>query len=151
MASVLVVDDDPTIRGMLARALESIGPTPTVEQAANGVDALRVLAAKKFDLVLLDVHMAGIDGMHVLRIVTTKDGPNRDTPIVVITADGSEQVRAQSLSNRAMMFVTKPLHITTLLALVTPVLRRAVTRATPPEPFPPQPSDAPPKRPGIKR
>ena len=126
MPSVLVVDDDPAIRTMLARAVGSIGGLVlTVDQAANGVEALRQLVARKYDLVLLDVHMAGLDGRQVLRIVTSKDGPNRDTPFCVLTADGSEVTRSDVLANRAMLFVTKPLQVTKLLALVTPVLERA--------------------------
>jgi DNA-binding response OmpR family regulator len=132
MPSVLVVDDDPAIRTMLARAVASIADVfLSVDQAANGVEALRQLGARKYDLVLLDVHMAGLDGRQVLRIVASKDGLNRDTPFCVLTADGSEVTRAEALANRAMMFVTKPVHIGKLIALITPVLKRAARLGAP--------------------
>jgi CheY-like chemotaxis protein len=135
MPSVLVVDDDPAIRTMLVRALGSIERLPLdIDEAKSGVEALRQLSARKYDLVLLDVHMAGLDGRQVLRIVTSKDGLNRDTAFCVLTADGSEQTRSDALANRAMMFVTKPLQIAKLLALVTPILKRAA-RLGAPTPF----------------
>ena len=76
MTSILIVDDDPTIRAMFGRALQSLGE---VEQAANGADALRLLGSKKYSVVLLDLHMPVIDGFVILHTLATKPGPNRET------------------------------------------------------------------------
>jgi DNA-binding response OmpR family regulator len=149
MARVLVVDDDPAIRMLLVKAVGSLaGLVTSIDQAHNGVDALRQLGAKKYDLVLLDLHMAGLDGRQVLRIATA-NGLNQDTPFCVLTADGSERTRTEALANRAMMFVTKPLHVGTFLALVTPVLKRAA-RLGLPTPTEEMRVASPPTR-GIKR
>ncbi len=151
MPSVLVVDDDPAIRMLLVKAVGSLaGLVTSIDQAHNGVDALRQLGAKKYDLVLLDMHMAGLDGRQVLRIVTSKEGLNHDTPFCVLTADGSETTRAEALANRALMFVTKPLHLGTFLQLVTPVLKRAA-RLGLPTPTAEMMIEPPPPNRGIKR
>jgi CheY-like chemotaxis protein len=126
MAGILIVDDDPTIRAMFARALASIGE---VEQAGSGAEALRLLGAKKFGIVLLDLHMPVIDGFVILHTLTTKPGPNRDTPVYVITADVSEHARLRALQHHAVFLLTKPVPIATLTALVDSVLKKAAARA----------------------
>ena len=78
MAGILIVDDDPTIRGMFARALKALGD---IDQAANGGEALRLLGTKKYDIVLLDLHMPIIDGFVLLHTLANKPGLNRETPI----------------------------------------------------------------------
>ena len=135
MAGILIVDDDSTIRAMFARALASLGE---VEQAGGGAEALRLLSAKKFGIVLLDLHMPVIDGFVILHTLTTKPGPNRDTPIYVITADVSEHARIRALTDRAVFLLTKPVPIATLTALVDSVLKKVAApgpsagRVTPP-------------------
>lgn len=161
MAGILIVDDDPTIRTMFARALGSLGET---EQASNGGEALRMLAAKKYGVVLLDLHMPLMDGFVVLHTLTNKPGLNKDTPIYVITADTSDQARIRALRRQAVFLLTKPVPIATLTALVDSALKKAVKR-TPPtreaidakDPGPPSgkeavPSPRPPlvaKKPGV--
>lgn len=122
MSGILIVDDDPTIRAMFARALQSLAD---VAQAGNGVEALRLLSARKFDIVLLDLHMPVIDGFAVLHALGTKPGMNRDTPIYIVTADTSEQARVNALRRHAVFFLTKPVPIATLVALVDAVLKKA--------------------------
>jgi CheY-like chemotaxis protein len=146
MASILIVDDDPTIRTMFARALKALGE---VEQASNGADALRMLSAKKFAVVLLDLHMPVIDGFVILHTLANKPGPNRETPVYIVTADTSDQARIRALRRHAVFFLTKPVPIVTLVALVDSTLKKAAQRAlsspaTPPPPpvamTPPPPS-----------
>src|SRR6185437_7123988 len=114
-----------TIRAMFARALASLGE---VEQAGGGAEALRLLSAKKFGIVLLDLHMPIVDGFVVLHTLGTKPGPNRDTPIYVITADVSEHARIRALTDRAVFLLTKPVPIATLTALVDSVLKKSAAR-----------------------
>ena len=126
MAGILIVDDDPTIRAMFSRALGSIGE---VEQAGSGADALRLLGAKKYGIVLLDLHMPIIDGFVILQTLAAKPGPNRDTPVYVITADVSEHARVRAMSHHAVFLLSKPVPIATLTALVDSVLKKAAARA----------------------
>jgi len=126
MGGILIVDDDPTIRAMFARALTPLGD---VEQAANGAEALRLLGAKKFGVVLLDLHMPVVDGFVILRTLAGKPGPNRDTPVYVVTADVSDQARIRALRRHAVFLLTKPVPIATLTALVDSTLKKAAARA----------------------
>jgi CheY-like chemotaxis protein len=126
MAGILIVDDDPTIRTMFARALGGLGE---IEQAANGGDALRMLATKKYGIVLLDLHMPVMDGFVVLHTLANKPGPNKDTPIYVITADTSDQARIRALRRHAVFLLTKPVPIGTLTALVDSALKKSILRA----------------------
>jgi CheY-like chemotaxis protein len=140
MSNILIVDDDPTIRAMFARALQALGE---IEQAGNGADALRLLSAKKFSIVLLDLHMPVIDGFVILHTLATKPGPNRETPIYIVTADVSDQARLRALRQHAVFFLTKPVPIVTLVALVDSTLKKSAQRAASrdtPTPPPPKPS-----------
>jgi CheY-like chemotaxis protein len=126
MAGILIVDDDPTIRAMFARALKPLGD---VDTAANGAEGLRLLGAKKYAVVLLDLHMPMIDGFVLLHTLSNKGGPNRDTAIFVITADTSEQARLKALRRHAVFLLTKPVPLATLTALVQSALKKAAVRA----------------------
>ena len=126
MSAILIVDDDPTIRMMFARALKDRGE---VEQAASGGDALRMLAAKRYGVILLDLHMPVIDGFVILETLSTKPGPNRDTPVLVVTADMSEQARVRALRRHAVFLLTKPVPLATLGALVESSLKKSAAKA----------------------
>ncbi|AUX42045.1 hypothetical protein SOCE26_034700 [Sorangium cellulosum] len=137
MTCILVIDDDAAIRGMFARALRSLGD---VEEANGGAAALRRLMTRKFDLVLLDLHMPLVDGFSVLESLSAKGGPNRDTPIFVVTADESHQARVRALRSHAIFLLSKPVHLATLVSLAESSLKKAAARATP---APPPPLDKP--------
>ena len=126
MAGILIIDDDPTIRAMFARALKPLGD---IETAANGAEALRLLATKRYGVVLLDLHMPVIDGFVLLHTLSNKPGPNKDTPIFVITADTSEQARLKALRRHAVFLLTKPVPIATLTSLVESSLKKTAARA----------------------
>lgn len=123
--TILIVDDDPSIRAMFARALGALGD---IEQAANGGDALRMLATKKYGIILLDLHMPVMDGFVVLHTLANKPGLNKDTPIYVITADTSDQARIRALRRHAVFLLTKPVPIATLTALVDAALKKSILR-----------------------
>lgn len=121
MPDLLVVDDDASIRSLLARSLADLG---TIEQAASGDRALEMLAAKSYDAVLLDLHMPGTDGFGVLEKVSKKGGPNARTPFVIITADPGEQSHARAFHSGAVFFVQKPLRMAMLSMLVKGILNK---------------------------
>lgn len=103
---------------MFARVLKSLG---SVSEAKNGAEALQQLGHAKFDAVLLDWHMPGIGGKAVLEMLS-KPGPNRDTPIIVVTADVSEHAKATALREGAIFFLNKPVQLATLSVFVKSVL-----------------------------
>lgn len=148
MSNILIVDDDPTIRAMFARALQAQGE---IEQAGNGADALRLLSSKKYSVVLLDLHMPLIDGFVILHTLSNKPGPNRDTPIYVITADVSDQTRIRALQRHAVFFLTKPVPIGTLMALVESTLKKGAPRAASGPSELPSPAGPKPPGPPIKK
>jgi CheY-like chemotaxis protein len=127
VSSLLVIDDDAAIRAMFARALRALGE---VEEASGGAPALRRLAARKFDLIVLDLHMPLVDGFSVLETLASRPGPNRDTPIFVVTADESQQARIRAFRRHAIFLLTKPVHLATLVSLAESSLRKAAERAT---------------------
>jgi class 3 adenylate cyclase len=111
--SLLVVDDNPMNRDMLARRLTRWGYTVTV--AEDGYQALAMIEAQQFDLVLLDIMMPGISGLDVLKTVRQRYAV-ADLPVIMATAkDQSEDIVA-ALQLGANDYVTKPLDFPVVLA-----------------------------------
>ena len=81
---VLVVDDSRTLRKVLVRELRQIGPMQ-IEEAADGVEALEILQARTFDLVLLDMEMPELDGLGVLTALKDS-GQLSGLPVIVISS-----------------------------------------------------------------
>jgi two-component system OmpR family response regulator len=117
--TVLVVDDDPRLRELVRYALERGGYA--VAEAADGDAALREIAARRPDLVVLDVHMPGPDGLEVCRRVR---GAGDDTPIVFLTSRDQELDQVLGLELGGDDWVAKPFLPAVLVSRVRAVLRR---------------------------
>ena len=110
---LLVVDDDESNRDMLSRRLQHDGYT--VQVAANGVDALRLLRSTPFDAVLLDLIMAGLDGYLVL--LKMKDDPALNgIPVIMLSALDQDDGIARCIEAGADDYLTKPFNPTLLRA-----------------------------------
>lgn len=118
MPVILIVEDDLAIRKMYARTL---APLASIEEAANGLEAVKALDQKKYDAILLDMHMGGLDGLGVLDDLEAKKGLNARTPVFVITADPTVSTRAKALP-RSRFYLQKPVKLQVLLTLVQGVL-----------------------------
>jgi DNA-binding response OmpR family regulator len=118
MLKVLVVDDEPMVRDVLARYLEADGFE--VATATDGPEALEVASATSPDLVLLDLMLPGLDGLEVMRRLRERT----DTPVVLLTAKGEEIDRVVGLELGADDYVTKPFSPREVVARVRAVLRR---------------------------
>jgi DNA-binding response OmpR family regulator len=116
---ILVVEDEPTIATGLRDDLELEGFV--VEVADDGKAALSRILEGKFDLVLLDLMLPGMDGFAVCREARLKG--NR-TPIIMLTAKGQEVDKVVGLELGADDYVTKPFSRRELLARLKAVLRR---------------------------
>jgi CheY-like chemotaxis protein len=114
---VLVVDDDPDILEAICDILEV--EHYRVARARNGAEALDRVEEEKPDAILLDLMMPVMDGVSFAQ--NLRERPQRDVPIVVISADGNPQ-RAASVGARA--YLAKPFDIETLLAHVAAITRR---------------------------
>jgi DNA-binding response OmpR family regulator len=116
--TVLVVDDEPMVREVVARYLELDGHT--VIEAADGDAGLAWLAANRADLVVLDVMLPGTDGLSILRHLREQG----DVPVILLTARTEEVDRIVGLELGADDYVVKPFSAREVAARVRTVLRR---------------------------
>ena len=119
MARVLVVDDEPAVRRALERALTL--EHHTVELAADGQEALDVLATEPADAVVLDVMMPRVDGLEVARRM--RRAGDR-TPILMLTARDAVDDRVTGLDVGADDYLVKPFALRELQARLRALLRR---------------------------
>jgi DNA-binding response OmpR family regulator len=124
--SVLVVDDEPTLRETLAEALEQDGLR--VVTAADGREALERFRAERPDLVLLDLMLPQVSGIEVCRIMRRESA----VPIVMLTAKDSEIDKVVGLELGADDYVTKPFSLRELMARIRSQLRRLDVAAVTP-------------------
>jgi phosphate regulon transcriptional regulator PhoB len=123
MASrVLIVEDEPDIRDLLAFHLERDGYQVT--RATTGSEALRQVRATPPDLVILDLMLPEMDGLEVCRRLRT-DGATAGLPVIMLTAKGDEVDRVVGLEIGADDYIVKPFSPKEVLARVRAVLRRA--------------------------
>lgn len=124
MSHVLVVEDDPHIRDLVALHLGLEGLTCTA--VADGREALATLDARAFDLVVLDVMLPGVDGLTICRAMR-RSGPNTGTPVLMLTARGEEADKVLGLETGADDYLAKPFGIREFVARVRALLRRPRT------------------------
>ena len=117
----LVVEDDGAIREILGLHLGLAGFQ--VEAQEDGRKALDRIRQQPFDLLLLDVMLPGLDGVSLCR-AARKEGPNVDTPILMLTARDSESDKVVGLESGADDYLTKPFGIRELQARVGALMRR---------------------------
>jgi len=115
---VLIVDDDPLVHMLYSRPL--IGAGYEVLTARDGIEALAVAARESPELVLMDVMMAGMDGLSALRELRRADA-TKQTPVIVITSNVTTHAAARREAELAGAsgFLTKPFSPAQLLAEVT--------------------------------
>jgi DNA-binding response OmpR family regulator len=124
-ATVLVVDDEPTIVEIVGRYMERAGfETYT---APDGYQALDRATEHRPDLVVLDVMLPGIDGIEVMERLQERPGPR--IAVILLTARGEESDRLVGLRNGADDYVVKPFSPAELVARVEAVLRRTAPPA----------------------
>lgn len=119
MATVLVVDDDPTVLEVVISYLTAAGHDVT--SAADGHAALESAARTPPDLVVLDLMLPGLDGLEVCRELRR----HSDVPVIMLTAKGTVSDRVVGLEHGADDYVTKPFSPRELVLRVDSVLRRA--------------------------
>lgn len=116
---VLVVDNEQYITKLVERTLKDAGYAVTV--ANDGISALRMLAEKEPDLVLLDIRMPGLDGFQVLKRIRDSS----DVPVLMLTAVHEQTAIATSLDIGADDYIEKPFLPRVLIARIQAKLRRA--------------------------
>jgi DNA-binding response OmpR family regulator len=123
-STVLVVDDEPMVREVVARYLQLDGFR--VDEVADGAAALDRLASHRPDVVVLDIMLPGTDGLTILRRLRETD----DIPVILLTARTEEVDRVVGLELGADDYVVKPFSARELVARVRSVLRRSAPRPT---------------------
>jgi two-component system response regulator MprA len=116
---ILVVDDEPAVRSALERALQL--ERYDVELAADGRDALDVLAQRHVDAIVLDIGMPRLDGLEVCRRL--RSAGDR-TPVLMLTARDAIDDRVEGLDAGADDYLVKPFALKELQARVRAILRR---------------------------
>ena len=116
---ILVVDDEPKIVKLARDFLENSGFQ--VRSAEDGVSALAAARHERFDLIVLDLNLPGMDGLDVCRAIRRES----DVPIIMLTARDEEADRLIGLELGADDYITKPFSPRELVARVRAVLRRA--------------------------
>lgn len=117
----LLVEDSPMMRQLIVYALARVEGL-RVDEADDGVEGLRKLAASRYDLVITDVDMPIMDGLKLVKRVRS-DPSHADTPILVITTEGAEGDRRRALELGATAYVTKPIQASQVIAKVRELLK----------------------------
>ncbi|WP_211289671.1 Transcriptional regulatory protein BaeR [Sporomusa silvacetica DSM 10669] len=118
MAKILVVEDEEKLRISVEKFLISEGFT--VCSADNGMDAVKKIKAEIPDLMILDIMLPELSGIQVCQIVRQ----DSDTPIIIVTALGSEEDILTGLGKGADDYIVKPFRMRELVARIQAVLRR---------------------------
>jgi two-component system response regulator (stage 0 sporulation protein F) len=113
MKRILVVDDEPDIRLILADCLESYGFL--VGMAASGSEALRELEHTRYDGMLLDIRMPGLDGLEVLKQVRQA---HPALPIIMVTGSVARASAVEALKAGAKAYILKPFEVSEVKRMV---------------------------------
>ena len=118
MPTILIVEDDDTVREALSAGLESEGYEVILSD--NGLDGLKQAKEEGPDLILLDLMLPEMDGLSVCRALRRES----DVPIIMLTARGTEMDKIVGLETGADDYVVKPFSLGELLARIRSLLRR---------------------------
>jgi CheY-like chemotaxis protein len=127
---VLHVDDDPLNQRVVNDILTAFGFSAC--QASSGAEALEQLGWRWFDVVLMDIHMPGMTGVEVVRRLRRSVGPEKNVPVIALTADVLSRTPAQYIELGFDDFLSKPIEVMrlkeSLLAAARGESRRLMAR-----------------------
>ncbi len=114
---LLIVDDDPRIRGLLTESLSALGYTTS--QASNGREALELVFNHEYDCVITDIRMPEVDGLTLLQSLKSQ---KPELPVIMITAFAIPQHKAEAVDAGADGFIMKPFRLSKIEDALTRVL-----------------------------
>lgn len=117
--NVLVVEDHPVNRMILEAWMSSAGHTSAT--AENGQIAIEAAGEQRFDLIIMDVNMPVMDGLTATRAIRAGDGPNADTPVVVLSASARTEDHQAGLDAGADAYLNKPIDFAALAMVMNRV------------------------------
>ena len=119
MVRIMIIEDDEEMRSLLKDFFEEEGFE--TDSVSNGVDALRMFSKDHFDLVITDIRMPGLTGLDILpRIRRLKP----ETPVIVMTAYGSDDVRRRAFERGATTYLEKPIQLSKLRSVIREMVSR---------------------------
>jgi DNA-binding response OmpR family regulator len=121
MPHALIVEDDAHIRDLIVLHLGLEGLQTSA--VGDGRDALELLGANPYDLVVLDLMLPGVDGISICRAIR-RGGPNHDVPVLMLTARREESDKVLGLESGADDYLAKPFGMREMVARVRALLRR---------------------------
>ncbi len=111
---VLIVDDEPAITHLIARAIKSARPDCEVMEAHDGFKAGTILASQRPDVVILDLRMPGMDGFEVCKLIKSQE-TTRHAQVLAMTAYPTSENRDRILACGARVCMPKPLDLEVLM------------------------------------
>lgn len=118
MAEILVVDDSEFDRSIIKRAFRAIGNW-NAEFVTGGEEALARLQQRRFDIILTDLHMPEMNGLELLLRVQLRE---IDTPVVIMTSRGSEELAIKALRSGAANYIVKKMIVLELPGMIEKVM-----------------------------
>ncbi len=119
MVRIMIIEDDEEMRSLLKEFFEEEGFE--TDSVSNGVDALKILSEDHVDLVITDIRMPGLTGLDILPAIRRL---KPKTPIIVMTAYGSEDLRRRTFERGATIYLEKPIRLSQLKTLIREVSPR---------------------------
>jgi len=119
-ARILVVDDSPTMRQLIVFALRRI-PGVLIDEAGDGVAALKMLSVEAYDLMLTDINMPIMDGLKLISLLRN-DNQYNALPIVVITTEGASLDRERATALGANEYLAKPIQTARIIEVTRKLL-----------------------------
>lgn len=116
----LVVDDNGINRRVARSFLEYYGIV--IREARDGNEALEIMSRETFDIVLMDIHMPGLDGVEAFKRLRTSGSLNRLVPVIALTADSMHGDREKYLSKGFDGYVSKPIEERTMISIICQIL-----------------------------
>ncbi|HZG77649.1 MAG TPA: response regulator transcription factor [Paenibacillus sp.] len=116
MAKIMLADDELALRFLISETLTEEGYE--VQEAEDGGEAVRLLGADSFDVIILDYMMPELTGIEVCRWLRSSGGPNREKPVILLTAKAQQKDKEQAIEAGATEYMVKPFSPLQLLDLV---------------------------------
>jgi two-component system chemotaxis response regulator CheY len=118
---ILVVEDSGAMRALIGAALEDLDEKLEVEEAESGFAALRLLPRRSYDLIVTDINMPDINGLELVSFVK-RDPRYSETPLLIVSTEGSDRDRDKGLALGANAYLVKPFVAEELRSLVLALL-----------------------------
>jgi DNA-binding response OmpR family regulator len=119
MTRIMIIEDDEEMKSLLKDFLEEEGFE--TDSVSNGVEALEKLSKDRYALVITDIRMPGLTGLDILPGIRRR---KPETPVIVMTAYGSDEVRRRSLERGATAYLAKPISLSQLRILIRELASR---------------------------